>query len=322
MKIPATDLSQGEYKCYLSVMNAKSVFEHSIVSRAAEDPVRGYQRHLDEKRAKDIAQYLDSGNVIPGCVILSAQTSSNIKFEDGYLTFDNTNDAFFVIDGQHRLYGSHMATTDVNLPVYIFKDLELTEEIQLFLDVNSKQKGVPKTLRIALTKFLTDPDSNEAIRLALFEKLNTDPDSALFNRLTSTTSVPGKISQVPFQSAISPILEVNLMKVLDFEKKYLLLKNLTRAAEDVLIEALGDSKKLTTTVFFISLFKNFELICEYTLMLGSYKYENFKTVLQPLEYLDFDIAGTGTAANKQMTDQMAVLIETHFSRQSNADDLF
>lgn len=324
MNLPATDLTQGDYKCYLAVMDAKTVYEHSIVSRAVDDPDKGYQRHLDEKRAKDIANYLDDGNVIPGCIILSAQESAKLTFENSSITFDDdASDAFFVIDGQHRLYGSHMAITDINLPVYIFQGLEIQEEIQLFLDVNSKQKGVPKTLRIALTKFLNEPESIEQIRLELFNKLNTDPESPLFNRLSSSTSVAGKLSQVPFQDAINPVLETNVMKALEFDKKYILLVNILNAASDVLTETLGDSKRLTTTVFFISLFKNFELICNFALMSGGYKYENFQGAIQPLKYIDFEgYAGTGSAANKLMTDAMKQLIESHYHKLNNVDNLF
>lgn len=324
MTLAATNLSQGDYKCYLTVMNAKTLFNHSIVSRAADDQDRGYQRNLELKRAKDIASYLDAGNVIPGCIILSAQETANFTFKDGNITFDDhVNDAFFVIDGQHRLYGSHMANADINLPVYIFQDLAIQEEIQLFLDVNSKQKGVPKTLRIALTKFLSEPESPEQVRLNLFDKLNTDTESALFNRLSSTTTITGKISQVPFQEAIDPILNSNVMKVLEFDKKYILLNNFLTAISDILMETTGDSKRLTTTVYFIALFKNFELICNIALMSGGYKYENFKMTMQPLENIDFEVhTGTGSAANKQMFEAMKQLIESHHYKLNNVDNLF
>ena len=323
MKIKATDLSQGDYKCYLAVMNAKNVFEHSIVSRAEEDSERGYQRSLDEKRANDIALYLNNGNVIPGCIILSAQKKSNFSFENEEITFENVEDAFFVIDGQHRLFGSHKATVDVDLPVYIFTGLEIPEEIQIFLDVNSKQKGVPKPLRIELTKFLVEPDSTDKIRLDLFNKLNTDPESPLFNRLSSTASVSGKISHVPFKESIDPILSSDIVKPLEFDNKYLLLMNFLKAASNILTEASGNSKKLTTTVFFSALFKNFEFICKLSLMSGGFSYETLKKVMNPIANIDFEIhKGTGTAANRAMTIEIKELIESYDSINSNLNDLF
>jgi DNA sulfur modification protein DndB len=324
MTINATEISQGNYKCYLGVMNAKKVFDNSIVSRASEDQTDGFQRNLDSKRAQDIADYLDSGNVIPGCIILSTQEDAKLSFDMAIqkITFKELQQSFFVIDGQHRLFGSHLAKTDIDLPVYIFTNLNVQEEIQLFLDVNSKQKGVPKTLRIALTKFLIEPDSIDHIRLELFHRLNTDQESPLFNKLTSASSVSGKLSHVPFQQAIDPILNSSSMKALDLDQKYMLLNNLLTALSDILIETLTDSKKLTSTVLFTSIFKNFDLICNLALMSGGYKYEIFKRVLQPIQNVDFEsLSGAGSSVNKVMTENIKELLESQ-NQLSDMSSLF
>ncbi|PKH87912.1 hypothetical protein CXF79_14945 [Colwellia sp. Bg11-28] len=55
---------------------------------------------------------------------------------------------------QHRLYGAKLAEQDIELPVCILKGLDQTSEVQYFIDINSTQKGVPKTLRIELREFL------------------------------------------------------------------------------------------------------------------------------------------------------------------------
>ncbi len=321
MNVPAINISVNDKLCYLAVMDAKDVFKYSIVSRAEEDK-KGYQRLLSEKRAKDIAEYVNDGGIIPGCIILSAQNNANLVFNDNQIIFEEHDDSFFVIDGQHRLYGANYAKNNIQIPVYIFNDLEIEEEVQYFLDVNSKQKGVPKTLRIELTKFLSEPGSKDEIRLKLFNQLNEDPESPLFNRLSSTTSVPGKLSHVPFQHVIDPILEKEPMNVFDFEKKYMILKNFLQAVDSILTDNFGDSKKLTKTVFFNAIFNNFNMICNRVIMRGSYQLENFIQVIEPIKDIDFDeYKGTGRAADKELTEEIKSRIETNISTE-NFDSLF
>ena len=75
------------------------------------------------------------------------------------LELEPNSSSLFVIDGQHRLWGASKCEQEIYLPVCIFTNLELKQEVQYFLDINSNQKGVPKTLRIELLKFLSEPDS-------------------------------------------------------------------------------------------------------------------------------------------------------------------
>ena len=59
--------------------------------------------------------------VIPGAIILSASTDANLKYDAQAreISFLRKTPAFLVIDGQHRLYGAHLANFDVPLVVSI-----------------------------------------------------------------------------------------------------------------------------------------------------------------------------------------------------------
>lgn len=321
MNVQAIDISVNDKLCYLAVMEAKDVFKYSIISRAKED-TKGYQRLLSEKRAKDIAQYINDGGIIPGCIILSAQENANLIFKNNEVIFEENKDSFFVIDGQHRLYGAYYAEGNIKIPVYIFCNLKIEEEVQYFLDVNSKQKGVPKTLRIELTKFLAEPGSKDEIRLKLFNQLNTDPSSPLFNRLSSTTSVRGKLTHVPFQQVIDPLLDKAPMSIFNFDTKYLVLKNFLEAIDTILTENFGDSERLTTTVFFNAVFNNFDIIYDRVIMRGKLLVENFVQVIEPIKDIDFDeYKGTGKAADRELTNEIKSRIETNISSE-NFDSLF
>jgi DNA sulfur modification protein DndB len=317
----AFNIGKGEIDCFVTVVKASIIFKTSKISRADEDPEKGFQRLLSIKRAKDIAEYLNEGNIIPGSLILSAQKKTDITFdpESKNLSFPIIENSFLVIDGQHRLYGAHEAEEDTELLVCIFNGLEQVTEVQYFLDVNSTQKGVPKTLRIELTKFLAEPNSKEEIKLKLFKKLNQDPLSPLAGRMSSTQSIPGKLTHVSFQKSLDPILDWSVMRNLTMDKKYQLLFNFLKAFENILIEIEGSSKRLSTATFFQAIFKNFTLVCDYSLVNdGNYKTETFLNVIEPLARLDFSkFAGSNIKTINNLADEIRSLIDISQSMKEN-----
>ena len=323
IELTAFDISRGSAKCYLTTMKASELFERAKVSRADTDPEEGYQRLLSESRAKNIAKYLDEGRVIPGSIILSANKEIGLSFDSEKNLLTLPDECYFlVIDGQHRLYGAHYAEDkNVILPVCIFHGLSLSEEIQYFLDVNSTQKGVPKTLRIELTKFLSEPGSKDDIRLQLFKLLNTELESPLCGRMSATQSIAGKISNVSFQDAIDPILEIPIVKNYNFDDKYKLLLNFLKAIENVLILTLGDSKKLSTTAFFLAMFKNFENICGYAIMKHkNYKAESFEDILsEPFKLIEFDkFSGSNNQTISQLASEIKDQMDLSFANKNDA----
>jgi DGQHR domain-containing protein len=65
---------QGKHSFYTLTMPSDVLARTCVVSTRREDPIKGFQRTLDEKRAGEIAQYIDSGlGTIPNSIVLSAQ---------------------------------------------------------------------------------------------------------------------------------------------------------------------------------------------------------------------------------------------------------
>lgn len=311
---PVIPITYNDTTIYISVISSKTLFATSRVSRADEDKEKGYQRLLNKKRAKEIADYINQGNVIAGAIILSAQKTAQLKFDDKNknLTYSLASDSFIVIDGQHRLYGAHESGQDIPLAVYIFANLDLKEEVQYFLDINTTQRGIPPTLQLELTKFNAEPESKEDIRKRLFDELNNRPDSPLSGRMSPTKSTPGKLSHVPFKNAIDSILETALFKKMSLEDKVKLLINFLLAIEDVLIESCGDSKKLTNAAFFQALFGAFGDICELVMMkFGNYQRESFLDITQSIGNIDWNqYKGTNKQIIKELTEEIRQQIVT------------
>jgi hypothetical protein len=105
---------------YITVIPSNILFDTSKISRADEDKERGYQRLLGSRRAKDIAKYINEGNVIPGAIILSAQKEAQLKFDakSNQLTYSLSSNSFVVFSFQRSSVGMQSVT----LQRHFFKD--------------------------------------------------------------------------------------------------------------------------------------------------------------------------------------------------------
>lgn len=321
----AWNIGNLETPCYVTVMKAKDIFSISKVSRVEEDNEVGFQRTLSDKRVSDIAEYLDNGNIIPGSIILSAQGDFSMSFDDTTqeLTLTPNDSYLFVIDGQHRLAGANKADSEILLPVCIFSNLELPEEVQYFLDINSNQKGVPKTLRIELLKFLSEPDSKDEILIRLFKDLGEDVSSALFGKISTTKYIPGKITHVPFKASVEPLIENNTLKKFNYKDKKSLLINYINAVSNILILIEGDNKRLTSSAFFQAVFKVFESVCEYSLSYyKNYKQDSFEEILIGIKNINFEkFSGSNEQTISQLEEEINTLLEIHIRNFSTPTDL-
>jgi DNA sulfur modification protein DndB len=304
--------TQNDTKFYVTAIPIEVLMKVCQVSRADEDPERGYQRLLGTRRPREIADYLDSGKVIPGSLILSAQKSASLEFsaKTQMLSFLNNPRSFLVIDGQHRLYGAHESKMQPTFPVSILTDLSLSEEVQYFNDINGEQKGVPRTLQLEIEKFFVSDESKEKVRINLFHALNTNPDSPLCNRMSATKSVQGKLTHVPFKSAVEPLLDQKPLQDMEMKKKVQVLTNFLKAVENVLVSSLNSADKLSNAAFFQAIFGAFKMIALLTHERhGNYDVNSFRDVMKPLENIKWErYSGTNRQTITDFTKHIVDLI--------------
>lgn len=320
----ALDLTRGDVGFYVTAMAPSEILEVARVSRVAEDVVQGFQRTLELSRAKKISNYISEGHVLPGAIILSAQRSVEIEFDEAQskISFPLVAGSFLVIDGQHRLYGSHIAEQaghdSLKLPVCILSNLNITKEVEYFIDINSNQKGVPKTLRIELTKFIAEPESIDQIRLQLFEDLNAEEDSPLYTRLSAIQRAPGYLSHVPFEIALNRILATSPLKDFSYEHKKKLIKNYLSGVSRNLLE-IGYERKLTQSAFFQAIFRVYDKACDQALLFGQkYSSEAFALVFECLQNLDFEDRHTGTneEAITKLAEDISHLLDIQYKTKT------
>jgi DNA sulfur modification protein DndB len=326
LRFTAFNIGTDDVECYVTVISAKMMVKIATVSRIDADPENGYQRHLDQKRVKEISAYINDGNIIPGSIILSAKKGCEIKYSEEKKELSMTlveDNLLFVIDGQHRLYGASQCTKDIKLPVCIFTGLDVKQEIQYFLDINSYQRGVTKTLRIELLKFLSEPESKDDIRNRLFKELNEDVASPLYNRMSPTISVQGKLTHVPFRDAIDPLLEGHVLRQFDYEGKKSLIINYLLAVEYTLKKIEGHSNRITNSSFFQAVFKVFNDVCSMSLTyFKNYKESSFIDILDQFTRLNFEkYSGSNNQVKSAMVEEMKSLLAAKANILGVPDDL-
>ena len=213
---PAALVRQGSLRLYatsLQVRDLKRDNFYTINKLDPDDVGPGYQRLLNEGRAKRLAEYLLDGQTeedafLPTSIFLA--TNKNILFDSSTntITFDvNEIGPFNVVDGQHRIAGLVLAAEknpeilEFEIPVNIAVNLDEISQMCHFLIVNTTQKSVDRAIEqqivarltkmIGLEKTPTMPrwirrqveKGEDARALAVANHLNIDPTSPWFGKI-------------------------------------------------------------------------------------------------------------------------------------------
>jgi DGQHR domain-containing protein len=202
-------ITQGKHRFFTLSMPSDVLAETCFVSTRHKDPDGGFQRQLDESRAREIARYIDEGlGTIPGSIILSAQPDANLVYDARKKTirFERVRNAFLIIDGQHRVFGFALATTSLRVPVVIYEGLDRVAESRLFIDINTKQRSVPNELLLDIKSLADYESESESLMREVFDLFNRDSNSPLQGLLSPSDKMKGKISRVTFNAALKPLI--------------------------------------------------------------------------------------------------------------------
>jgi DGQHR domain-containing protein len=204
-------VTQGDHKFYTCTIPSDVLAKCCYVTTREEDPVEGFQRLLDKKRALDIARYIDEEKgTIPSSIILSAQPDAELTLvgQSKTLQFTMNPKAFLVLDGQHRVYGFSLAQSNLRVPVVIYSGLSRRDETRLFIDINSKQKGVPSELLFDIKKLADYENSVEERMREVYDLFHAQHHSAMLGLTSPSSKSSGKVSRATFNSAVKPLLEL------------------------------------------------------------------------------------------------------------------
>ncbi|MDQ0492396.1 DGQHR domain-containing protein [Paenibacillus brasilensis] len=251
--LAAIQVTQGKYKFYIVSMPSETLRETCFTITREDDPIKGFQRRLDETRADEISQYIDGGvGSIPTAIILSAQDEANLEYHsrNKTISFTPEKNSFLIIDGQHRVWGFIKAKTSIRVPVVIYEDLTRVEEAQLFVDINSTQKEVPRDLILDVKRLLQKESEEEKRCSQIFEFFYSKEGSILNGHLARAERENGKITRRIFNNCISELLSDMLEEISD-DDSYIIINNYLSAMKSVLgsIDSNGDDIITRITVF-------------------------------------------------------------------------
>lgn len=205
-----TLITQGQHRFFSGSMPSSVLATTCFATTREEDQETGFQRTLNKGRAQEIADYIDSGfGTIPTSIILSAQEQAGLTYDSRAKTvrFNLIPSAFKIIDGQHRIWGFKMARTNLRVPVVIYNSLTVHDEARLFVDINTKQKPVPRELVLDIQRLAREKESVQTLLNDIFDIFDTASDSPLFGRTTPYKRKPDSVSRVTFSAAVKPIID-------------------------------------------------------------------------------------------------------------------
>jgi len=315
---PAHKIHQNGHDIYYTTIPVDDLFPYTFIDRYCENPTVGYQRRLDKRRAAEIAEYLATeGMSIPINIVLSAQPIAELTYtrKTKQLTYQRVPDAFYVIDGQHRLWGYSLCKKRHRVPVAIYNKIETSTEARLFLDINDKHKGVPKELLKNVKSIAGTETEIEASLRRLFHFLNADKTSPLHGKLNIGESSPGKLSRISFDSALGRAQKSELLSRQPPEKQQELILNYLRAFD----AEIDDSEQLTKRHYFGAMFDVFdEVVRKAKKELNSVKPAALQTVVSL--FADISEANyTGAAKRQRLVEEMRNRL--HSDVRIDADDI-
>ena len=158
---PAALVRQGSLQLYTTSIKVRDLNLPNFYTINKLDPEKegpGYQRILNQGRAKRLADYLLDGQsegdaFLPTSIFLA--TSKNIPFDSltNTITFEvNEVGPFNVVDGQHRIAGLMMAAEknpdllEFEIPANIASGLDDISQMCHFLIVNTTQRSVDQAV--------------------------------------------------------------------------------------------------------------------------------------------------------------------------------
>lgn len=245
-----SQVTQGSHKFYTCTIPSDVLARCCFVTTRIDDPNEGFQRVLDKKRAAEIAKYIDTGlGTIPSSIILSAQKEADFRIIGRGKTaeFSEHPKAFLVLDGQHRVYGFSLSESTLRAPVVIYNQLSRRDESRLFIDINSKQRGVPNELLLDIKQLAEYEDNEEQFMREIFDYFSKDPESAFLNKFSAASREQKKITRVTFNYSIKPLIGLFIGK--DADEIYSILNNYFIAFKSGLGDIECEEALLSSIVF-------------------------------------------------------------------------
>ncbi|MEP4573051.1 DGQHR domain-containing protein, partial [Marinobacter sp.] len=285
----------------------------------SDDP--GYQRIFSPSRKRQIAKYIDDGNVIPLNILVSF-TKATISADKKTISIPNNKNAGWIIDGQHRFLGAVEAKKDLEIAVSGFVGLDIAEQINQFVTINKTARGVPSSLYIDLLPHLhinKTPREIASERAAdLAQMLKKDEESPFYGKIVSTTKPKkGELSLANFARKVMPLVMEGSgpLHVYNEIEQATIISNYYKGFSEVFPREFSKEKsKFFQTIGFGGLIEFLPNVFNWSISInsGSFTVANVKELVGHIKDFDFagwDSLGTGSKAEREAAKDLAAAFE-------------
>lgn len=308
---PAALVRQGKLKLYatsLTVRDLKRPGFYQINKLDPEGAGPGFQRLLNQGRAKKLADYLLDGHTeadafLPTSLFLATNKDLDVNASTNSISFDVKEvGPFNVVDGQHRVAGLVAAADknpdllDFEIPVNIAVCLNDISQMCHFLIVNTTQRSVDQAVEQQIIARLTGmlqlehmptiprwirrqvEKGEDARALLVANYLNTDPGSPWLNkiRMANDDGPDATINQKSFIKSIKKYIfsANNPLADASFDvNRSKMLSNYWKAIVELLVDPASPKSSVIFKTNGVDLFH----ICSATVFLYLANRRDFKT---------------------------------------------
>lgn len=199
-------------KVYSFFANAKDVVDTMYVHRRLPQDTgfaMAYQRMVKPDKVQDIGQYLQAtASFFPNSIVVAVKGENfeQIDGNMGKLTLPNIYGNMWIIDGQHRLYGSAFSSTDKPISICALEGLDGMLQAKQFTSINSNQTKVSGDLiwdlkgelfRDALYDSSGTKENETMCRQYyvsnVWKAVNQNPNSPLSSRIKIPSQTPSEV---------------------------------------------------------------------------------------------------------------------------------
>ena len=207
----------GEIPAYLFIAKVKDILPIYYVAVRGRDTTEGaVQRVLNRRRISSIKNFVLDGNMFFNTFILN-WTDENfpLLFENNSMKIPVVNAGAQVIDGQHRLEGLKMAVeekTEIgeqSIIVIMTEKLITRDAASIFLNINTEQRPVPKSLVYDLFGEIKDRQSYIVRASDIANELHIDKDSPYYQciKLPVSSQGVGKVELSTVVNSLKPYIQ-------------------------------------------------------------------------------------------------------------------
>lgn len=264
--LPVKTLRQGEIARWDPAINESQYQIDGLIK------IQGYQREPIRTHYTKVGKYVAENKdaLLPTAVLVNCREKLSFTEDEpgiGFGTLEiNENTKFFIVDGQHRVYGLKYAVDELGveeiddflLPVVIMDQVGKLEEIRHFHLVNSTQKKVRTDLAERLLKLmamkdprvmkaLTEQDKDWKLRaVQIIDTLTGDPNSVWFKRIKRPNEVsrPEAVASAgSFLTSLRPVLISEFAMNEDDKVVVGWINSFWHALQDLMPDTFSDPKK-------------------------------------------------------------------------------